>query len=337
VDRRTALRLGAAAIAAAAIGGGGYVQWRRRMDALASEPITGDWPEVAPGAQWLLPNLHAARMVVPDRPHSVAETRDPARRSAVRRLREFRVDTGAQRLRGGDPGPADPARMRLVAIGDSVTFGWGVAGDEAWPARLAAELTRRGHAVEVINAGVPAQRLEAMAGWLEHMAPALGVQGVLFTRRPYPTGPDPYVAYADHVARARRALPNARFHVFLPPISRFDPHGLQVYREEEAQLRVRLGDTPVVDLTAALRAAQGDAGCALAIEGGRFRVMRGATVLLDVAATEQDLPTEIYALFEADPSVREALFFDSGHPDAQGFVPFAAAVADAVEGARWFG
>jgi len=41
------------------------------------------------------------------------------------------------------------------------------------------------------------------------------------------------------------------------------------------------------------------------------------------------LNPKIYTLFEAEPEVREALFFDEGHPDAEGFELFAATVADA--------
>jgi hypothetical protein len=39
----------------------------------------------------------------------------------------------------------------------------------------------------------------------------------------------------------------------------------------------------------------------------------------------------VYALFESEPEVREALFFDEGHPDAEGFTVFAESVASAWE------
>src|SRR5882724_1220744 len=42
----------------------------------------------------------------------------------------------------------------VVALGDSLTAGLGVAADEAFPARLQARLTREGYAYRVINAGV---------------------------------------------------------------------------------------------------------------------------------------------------------------------------------------
>ncbi len=44
--------------------------------------------------------------------------------------------------------------VKLVAFGDSLTAGYGVAADEAFPAKLQKALRARGHAVEVVNAGV---------------------------------------------------------------------------------------------------------------------------------------------------------------------------------------
>ncbi len=47
---------------------------------------------------------------------------------------------------------ADP--VRIVALGDSLTAGWGLAADEAFPARLQRALAARGIAAEITNAGV---------------------------------------------------------------------------------------------------------------------------------------------------------------------------------------
>lgn len=49
--------------------------------------------------------------------------------------------------RGGEP-------VRIVALGDSLTAGYGLEPGEGFPARLQAALTARGHSVEVIDAGV---------------------------------------------------------------------------------------------------------------------------------------------------------------------------------------
>jgi lysophospholipase L1-like esterase len=56
----------------------------------------------------------------------------------------------------------DPTRLRVVALGDSFTFGQGVADDEALPAVLEAELhgsSSTTQQVEVLNFGVPGLNL----------------------------------------------------------------------------------------------------------------------------------------------------------------------------------
>ncbi|HXH83985.1 MAG TPA: arylesterase, partial [Candidatus Tectomicrobia bacterium] len=56
-----------------------------------------------------------------------------------------------------DPAPraaAGAAEPVIVALGDSLTAGLGVAADEAYPARLEARLRREGYAYRVVNAGV---------------------------------------------------------------------------------------------------------------------------------------------------------------------------------------
>lgn len=44
--------------------------------------------------------------------------------------------------------------IRIVALGDSLTAGYGLAESEAFPVKLQAALRAKGHDVEVINAGV---------------------------------------------------------------------------------------------------------------------------------------------------------------------------------------
>jgi acyl-CoA thioesterase-1 len=51
------------------------------------------------------------------------------------------------------PGPARGERV-VVALGDSLTAGFGVAADEAFPARLEARLRTEGYGYRVVNAGV---------------------------------------------------------------------------------------------------------------------------------------------------------------------------------------
>ncbi|PLY03269.1 MAG: arylesterase [Desulfuromonas sp.] len=49
---------------------------------------------------------------------------------------------------------ADRNLFKIVALGDSLTAGYGLANAEALPAQLEAALQKRGHNVRVINAGV---------------------------------------------------------------------------------------------------------------------------------------------------------------------------------------
>ncbi len=50
--------------------------------------------------------------------------------------------------------PAPAAERVVVALGDSLTAGLGVAAHEAWPALLQARLAREGYPHRVVNAGV---------------------------------------------------------------------------------------------------------------------------------------------------------------------------------------
>jgi len=55
---------------------------------------------------------------------------------------------------GARPGSPAAAEGVVVALGDSLTAGYGVAQDEAWPALVNAQLRQEGYAYRVVNAGV---------------------------------------------------------------------------------------------------------------------------------------------------------------------------------------
>lgn len=52
------------------------------------------------------------------------------------------------------PAPVESSAPRIVCLGDSLTAGYGVSSDEAYPAQLAARLRAAGLKYEVVNAGV---------------------------------------------------------------------------------------------------------------------------------------------------------------------------------------
>ncbi len=68
------------------------------------------------------------------------------------------VQTNSRGFRGGEvPAERPPRGVRILAVGDSSTFGYGVRTDETYTAVLKRLLSKRfpGRAVEVINAGTP--------------------------------------------------------------------------------------------------------------------------------------------------------------------------------------
>ena len=75
---------------------------------------------------------------------------------------DFRVTTHAG-FRSASPIEAPKRRVRVLALGDSCTFGLGVQDGETWPAQLEALLQVSGLDVEVVNAGVPGYT--AYQGW----------------------------------------------------------------------------------------------------------------------------------------------------------------------------
>ena len=130
--------------------------------------------------------------------------------------------------------------------------------------------------------------------------------------------------------------------VVLPPISTFDPRNMQNYVQESSELKAAFGPTTeVVELTDSFHAAQAGRGEILREQGGNHQVVDQETgqIWLEVPVppvNKKGPPTgamdeAIYALFESEAEVREALFFDEGHPDAEGFGVFAASVASAWE------
>ena len=68
--------------------------------------------------------------------------------------------------------------VRLVALGDSLTAGYGLPGAEAFPVKLQAALKARGHDVVIDNAGVSGDTASGGASRLDWSVPD-GTQGVI--------------------------------------------------------------------------------------------------------------------------------------------------------------
>lgn len=89
-------------------------------------------------------------------------------------LRPYRLVTNSAGLRNTEELNDDPAVTRILAIGDSFTYGFYVHNEEAYPARLeeVLEQTRPGR-YQVLNAGVPGYTLADELAYLKEKGLAL--------------------------------------------------------------------------------------------------------------------------------------------------------------------
>jgi len=93
------------------------------------------------------------------------------------------IETDEIGLRDGSFAEARNAALRVLAVGDSFTFGIGVEGPEAWPNRLEARLQDHaapGARVTVVDAGVPGYSAAQMRVSVEELSPLLRPQLVIF-------------------------------------------------------------------------------------------------------------------------------------------------------------
>jgi hypothetical protein len=104
----------------------------------------------------LLPHPDVAGDYFPDQAgtHRMRDARPP---------RDWSWTINSQGLRGAEPQNAD---LRVVAVGDSFTFGEGVGDAQAWPARLQHHLIAGGCSASVANAGVLGRDVRGASEWL---------------------------------------------------------------------------------------------------------------------------------------------------------------------------
>jgi len=89
------------------------------------------------------------------------------------------VTTNSLGLRDRELRPRAPGVTRLLALGDSFTYGWGVAEEDAWPRVLEAELMRKGVVVEMINGGAAGGSPMTYAEVAERVVPVVRPDVVL--------------------------------------------------------------------------------------------------------------------------------------------------------------
>ena len=147
------------------------------------------------------------------------------------RDRTFTIDAGGGR---GTPCRIDKtaASRRLIVVGDSETFGWGLDDAESWPNRLQCRLVEAGLDIAVHNLGVPATNLDQYYFRIRHFAGALRAGDIVLfvvTWNDFHTEQGgnfpPLEPFSCDWARARATVPGAIF-----PACLLDP--IQRYQEE---------------------------------------------------------------------------------------------------------
>ncbi len=111
---------------------------------------------VSPPSELYAPDKELERKLAPDY-HTVVRKPDFA----------MDVRTNGLGLRNPEIGPKRPGTRRVLVVGDSYAFGFGVQQAEAFPARLEALLKAEGKDAEVINAGVFGWGPDQEMIWLE--------------------------------------------------------------------------------------------------------------------------------------------------------------------------
>lgn len=124
----------------------------------------------------------------------------PGFRGRITNQAEFdtEVATNREGLRGGEVGPKPAGGLRILAVGDSFTFGVGARQEETWPARLEKRMPK----VQVLNAGAPGFGVPDEVAWYEAhgagLQPDLVVVAVFLANDLQDASPDqPKVAVVD--------------------------------------------------------------------------------------------------------------------------------------------
>lgn len=335
--RRRVIPVVSVVVALGAVAAGVVVTMQRRGAQPLSEVITAVGPG-GPQHQVLLPRLENRNVVVVDRPHNPDDNFRPGEPPPdhVKRRRSFFISTNSIGLRGPEVKLPAP-RFRVICAGDSITFGWGVPLEQTWCVQLSRMMK-----IDPVIAAWPAARPEDLLAWIRKNARALDADLVLFTWGP---GADDHnlARYLRALRRTQAAIAPVKMGWVLPPAGTFDPLAVANARDLYPRLQRRVPFIPLLDLTPAFRAATARTGVVGEFKNGRQRMIRLADgeVLVDVKAPPLHpefgtlLAPAIIAAFESSPKIKEPLFFDGGHPDAEGFTIFARAVASWIRARGW--
>ena len=285
----------------------------------------------------LRPDLRGAQLVIPGRPvppsfHLSFDART-AGKSSVRRIREFVVDTNSRGFRGPEF-PATPAEgtVRVVCMGDSITFGWGVREAEGY-VRVAEEEASRARAAdrprfEMINAGVPGYGLDVVLRYLERDIVALQPDLVTVCKLGNLRADDPLADFREKLAAVAALGREHGFAVaFLcPPRSTFDRWPLTPRFRDAMEAEAAEQGAIFVDFMTLFDQAAADRGLVVEVDGETQRLVhldRGKrSVEVEVTYRKfgpdaDPLAPELYEFMDHS-DLAEALIYDDGHPDEEG-------------------
>lgn len=233
---------------------------------------------------------------------------------------------------------------RIVALGSSSTYGYGVAGADAWAARLERLLAAGGARVEVINAGVPggsAERLRYfLTGVVLPMRPDVVIVDLSFNDRSIGGVSDERAHFramtTDGIGPLERLLAGwsaARseqaFGEYNQALSRGEPVA-EDDRERFTLAPARRFQDALRDMAEACRAA----GAAIVFVAEPQRPGHELASLSPyheaIAALGRELGAPVVAPQAALDAARGAMFLDAVHPTAAGHLVIARAVAQAL-------
>ena len=289
-------------------------------------------------------NLRKARLVVPGRPHPLP-TSLKEMEATIQRRRVFFVSTNSMGFRDREiKTAAAPGTIRVVNLGDSVTFGWGVEDDRTYSAVLGKLLQKQG-AFEVINTGIPSMDstgVDRLLARIEHLQPrVVTINMGLNDLAPDPTTSrsfDP--AFGQPAKKYRRVVTDlaktlrgmlrrlqdagTRVIVFVPPMNSFYPRQDGEYILQAIRGVARDAHLPLIDLPAIFNEQERRDGLVVETRGGTQQLVRYSAgrpeVLVSAAVTpgrKYYVAASIYDHME-NSSVSQRLSIDGCHPNEAG-------------------
>jgi hypothetical protein len=291
------------------------------------------------------PGLRNKEVTIPGRPHNIPRyLQEP---DAIERKVTFRFSTNAYGLRGAEVPAAKPeGGLRIVAVGECVTFGNGVDDHETYPFQLEAALRARlpDRSVEVINGGLnvdPRSILEAFERRMLQLGPDVVVFGPggssVFDPAHIGTAParnwldqaeyDRMLADYDHVMEHMVALSEQHdFELLLvaPAYNSFFLPDGQLFQQAVVAFGAE-HDIPTVDPRTMFEALERQDGLMLERAEGWQRLVRyqaGVPEILfeiqGVHEQERHIEPELYEWLDDHPDVSQRLSIDGNHPNPEG-------------------